>query len=216
MIAPFVLIASVLIGFDYLTIVVSLLLCAAVGMFWFGWLQFNRFSLDEWVESGERARIQARIAELEPVESDLRILESKCRELERQVEHYRFQLHARQAKQPKQSQPVAAQQPKPQAQSNPVPQVVVDARSIVQRWFLDVDQDNHPNVSKHSLTDAGMGVDRQRAAWELLTQLDIAGRAGTGDNAKRVITIDDETEINHRIQLHLDNLQRDGNGYVQN
>lgn len=222
MLSPIVLIVSVVLDFDYMTIALGILVCLSAGMFSFGRLQYNRFSLDEWVENGERQRIEKRIAELEHYESIYTEMVEANRLLQKQVEMYRFQLNARphKTKEDAQSVPISES-----VQTKPLPQAVIDGYSIIQRWFLDVDQVNHPNVSKHSLVEAGMNTDRQRNAWQLLTTLDIAGRAGTGDNAKRIILPDnpekpemgtDQNEINHKMELYINNLMRDGNGYVQN
>lgn len=193
-----------------MTIAVGILVCLLVGIFRFGWLQHNRFSLDEWVESGRRNDLENRVRELETMEANYQYIVEEKRKLEKLCEHYRFQLNARPKAKSAQSLPEETRQPKRE-----LPQNIMDAYSIVQQWFLDVDQENHPNVSKHTLTENGMNANRQREAWNLLTVLDIAGRAGTGDNAKRILIIDDQNEINHIMQVHIEKIMRDGNGYVQ-
>lgn len=184
--------------------------CVGIGLVYFGHLLFVRFSIDEWIANGQRDELLDELAKLRQKEADYEAAKTEIIELRKQNDDLRWRLNSR----PKvNATPVEKAEPKQMAHE--LPQNVKDAYVIIQQWFLDPLPD-HPNVSKIALENQGIPADRQREAWAVLQSLDVAGRIDSRPNAKRIVTCQDESEINNRLQRYIANINRSDGSYVMN
>jgi hypothetical protein len=184
--------------------------CAGIGLVYFGWLTFVRFSIDEWIVNGQRDELQRELAKLQQKEAAYEAARTEIIDLRKQNDDLRWRLNSR----PKVNA-TPAEKAEPKQMAHELPQNIKDAYVIVQQWFLDPLPD-HPNVSKVALEGHGIPADRQREAWAVLQSLDVAGREDSRPNAKRIVTCQDESEINNKLHRYIANINRSDGSYVMN
>lgn len=193
------LLQSTYLPWSWSGVFLSILLSVAIGVYYFGHLQHVRFSIDEWIESGQRNDMINELARLEGIEQQLESLKERNRELRRENDELRKIAN---------SKPQMVRQPVQEVKQEEqkmidLPRNMVAARVIVREWFNDASTD-HQGVSRTRLMQMGNLTRKEvEEGWWLLQSLDVAGKAGENDNAKWILVLEDEHEINDRLNQHM-------------
>lgn len=193
----------IVLGWDNETLVVAVILSILIGVFYFGWLSFSRFSADEWLDSAARKAMVERLEYLEELEEYWKEVESTNKTLLNTNADLKDQLHLLRTRQKVRST-IQQTSLEPTQSVQKVSGNVWAARQIVERWFLDPNPD-HPMVGRDRMIADGMERHQIEAGWSLLWSLKVAEKEGAHRNAAWVITCDDQNEIVDRIQDHIRN-----------
>lgn len=184
---------ALLLGWHRDTVILVSVMSVSAGLFHFGWASWVRFSHDEWVMSGERAAMIARIQELEGLTglpARNRELADRNRTLEAKLRERRPAVRETEAPEPVQPKRV-------------LPRNVESALVIHREWLLDPSPD-HSGVSRSKLMQLGNLTRAEvELGWDLLRGLKFADKAGQADNAKWVIVDEDADALSEAIGNYL-------------